>query len=63
MPGHAVGVECGPHSLLVAVGAFVDLVAGHVQLGGDAAGGKQPGKFGHFQGVPPRRELPRVDQP
>ena len=63
VPGHPVGIERGPHPLLVAARVVVDLVAGHVQLGGDAAGGKQPGKLGHLQGVPPRRELARVDQP
>jgi len=63
VPGHAVALERVAHPLLVAGRVVVDLVACHVQLGGDAARRQQRGQLGHLQGVPARRELARVDQP
>ena len=63
VPGHAPGVQRGPHPLLVVARRVVDLVADHVQLGGDPPGGQQAGQFGHLQRVPARRELTGVDQP
>ena len=63
MPDHALGVQRGPHPLLVVARRVVDLVADHVQLGGDPPGGQQAGQLGHLQRVPARRELAGVDQP
>jgi hypothetical protein len=65
MPGHAAALEGGAHPLPVARirRVVMDLVADHVQLGADAAGGEQRRQPGHLQRVPPGRELAGVHQP